>query len=81
LFWSLTWCLAGARFSRPWSYPTDHRSATVDRATGSHSAKQEWGSSDYVCFKIDEKRMVTHEHNPVSFDVESGKVSLDFKPW
>jgi hypothetical protein len=30
--------------------------------------------------KIDEKRMVTHEHNSVPFDVESGKASLDFKP-
>lgn len=34
-----------------------------------------------VCFrKIDEKWMVTHEHNSVPFDVESGKASLDFKP-
>lgn len=34
-----------------------------------------------LCFrKIDEKWMVTHEHNSVPFDVESGKASLDFKP-
>jgi uncharacterized protein (TIGR02246 family) len=34
-----------------------------------------------VCFrKIDEKWTVTHEHNSVYFDVESGKASLDFKP-
>ena len=34
-----------------------------------------------VCFhKIDEKWTVTHEHNSVPFDVESGKASLDFKP-
>jgi ketosteroid isomerase-like protein len=34
-----------------------------------------------VCFrKIDEKWMVTHEHNSVPFDVGSGKASLDFKP-
>jgi ketosteroid isomerase-like protein len=34
-----------------------------------------------LCFrKIDEKWMVTHEHNSVPFDVESGKATLDFKP-
>lgn len=34
-----------------------------------------------VCFhKIDEKWMVTHEHNSVPFDAKSGKASLDFKP-
>ena len=34
-----------------------------------------------VCFrKIDGKWMVTHEHNSVPFDVESGKASLDLKP-
>jgi len=30
--------------------------------------------------QIDEKWMVTLEHNPAPFDVESGKASLDFKP-
>jgi uncharacterized protein (TIGR02246 family) len=34
-----------------------------------------------VCFrKIDGKWMVTHEHNSVPFDVESGKASLNLKP-
>ena len=34
-----------------------------------------------ICFrKIYEQWMVTHEHNSVPFDVESGKASLDFKP-
>lgn len=34
-----------------------------------------------ICFrKIDGKWMVTHEHNSVPFDVESGKASLDLKP-
>ena len=35
-----------------------------------------------ICFlKIGGKWMVTHEHNSVPFDVESGKASLDLKPW
>jgi ketosteroid isomerase-like protein len=35
-----------------------------------------------ICFgKIDEKWMVMHEHNSVPFDVESGKATLDFKPY
>jgi uncharacterized protein (TIGR02246 family) len=34
-----------------------------------------------VCFrKIDGKWTITHEHNSVPFDVESGKASLDLKP-
>jgi uncharacterized protein (TIGR02246 family) len=34
-----------------------------------------------VCFrKIDGTWMVTHEHNSVPFDVESGKASLDLQP-
>jgi uncharacterized protein (TIGR02246 family) len=34
-----------------------------------------------VCYrKTGEKWMVTHEHNSVPFDVESGKASLDLKP-
>jgi ketosteroid isomerase-like protein len=34
-----------------------------------------------VCFrKIDEKWMVTREHNSVPFDPKSGKASLDLKP-
>jgi len=34
-----------------------------------------------VCFrKIDDQWTVTHEHNSVPFEVESGKASLDLKP-
>lgn len=34
-----------------------------------------------VCYrKIDQKWTVTHEHNSVPFEVESGKASLDLKP-
>jgi ketosteroid isomerase-like protein len=34
-----------------------------------------------VCYrKIGGKWMVTHEHNSVPFDVETGKASLDLKP-
>lgn len=34
-----------------------------------------------VCYrKIDGKWVVTHEHNSVPFNVESGKASLDLKP-
>jgi hypothetical protein len=33
----------------------------------------------FASAKLTEKWKVTHEHNSVSFDVESGKVSLDFK--
>jgi ketosteroid isomerase-like protein len=34
-----------------------------------------------VCFrKIDGKWMITHEHNSVPFDAESGKASVDLKP-
>jgi len=34
-----------------------------------------------VCYcKIDDTWMVTHEHNSVPFDVQSGKASLDLKP-
>jgi ketosteroid isomerase-like protein len=34
-----------------------------------------------VCYrKIDGKWMVTHEHNSVPFDPESGQASLDLKP-
>ena len=38
-----------------------------------------WRST--VCYrKIDGKWMLTHEHNSVPFDVESGRASLDLKP-
>jgi uncharacterized protein (TIGR02246 family) len=34
-----------------------------------------------VCFrKMDDQWMVTHEHNSVPFDVQTGKASLDLKP-
>lgn len=34
-----------------------------------------------LCFsKIDDKWMVTHEHNSVPFDAESGKASVNLKP-
>jgi uncharacterized protein (TIGR02246 family) len=34
-----------------------------------------------VCYrKIEDKWMVTHEHNSVPFNVETGKASLDLKP-
>lgn len=34
-----------------------------------------------ICFrKVDEQWMVTHEHNSVPFDVESGKASLGLRP-
>jgi len=34
-----------------------------------------------ICFhKLDGNWMITHEHNSVPFDVESGKASLDLKP-
>jgi uncharacterized protein (TIGR02246 family) len=38
-----------------------------------------WRST--ICFrKIDGEWMVTHEHNSVPFDVNTGKASLDLKP-
>ena len=34
-----------------------------------------------VCYrKVDGRWQITHEHNSVSFDVNSGKASLDLKP-
>jgi uncharacterized protein (TIGR02246 family) len=34
-----------------------------------------------ICYRrIDGKWMITHEHDSVPFDVESGKASLDLKP-
>jgi hypothetical protein len=35
---------------------------------------------DRLLLQIGEKWMVMHEHNSVSFAVESGEPSLDFKP-
>ncbi len=38
-----------------------------------------WRST--VCFrKMDEQWMVTHEHNSLPFDVQTGKASLNLKP-
>ena len=38
-----------------------------------------WRST--ICYrKIEGKWMITHEHNSVPFDVESGRASLDLKP-
>jgi len=39
-----------------------------------------WWRATVCCRKIGGKWMVTHEHNSVPFDVESGKASLDLKP-
>lgn len=39
-----------------------------------------WWRSTLCYRKIDGKWIVTHEHNSVPFDVESGKASLDLKP-
>lgn len=34
-----------------------------------------------ICFrKIDDEWMITHEHNSVPFDAESGRASIDLKP-
>jgi uncharacterized protein (TIGR02246 family) len=34
-----------------------------------------------VCYrKMDDRWMVTHEHNSVPFDIKSGRASLDLKP-
>ena len=34
-----------------------------------------------VCYrKMDDRWMVTHEHNSVPFDIESGRASLDLQP-
>jgi hypothetical protein len=50
-------------------------------------ARQEQREDNSICvahhrllLQIDEEWMVMHEHNSISFDVESGKASLDFKP-
>jgi uncharacterized protein (TIGR02246 family) len=53
-----------------------HVSATT---TGGVILDMWWRTT--ICFrKIDGQWMVTHEHNSVPFDVESGKASLDLKP-
>ena len=80
-------------FSGPIGYENRDLSITAgDSVAFSHSlshvsaTKTDGGQLDMwwrttLCFrKIDEKWMVTHEHNSVPLDVESGKASLDFKP-
>lgn len=58
------------------SYGLSHVSAT---RTDGGQLDMWWRTT--ICFrKIDERWMVTHEHNSVPFDVESGKAILDFKP-
>ncbi len=39
-----------------------------------------WWRTTFGFHKHDGKWLVTHEHNSVPFDVESGKASLDLKP-
>ena len=58
------------------SHGLSHVSAT--RADGSQ-LDMWWRTT--ACFrKIDGKWMVTHEHNSVPFDPQTGKASLDLKP-
>ena len=58
------------------SHGLNHVSATK---TGGGQLEMWWRTT--VCFrKVDGKWLVTHEHNSVPFDVESGKASLDLKP-
>jgi uncharacterized protein (TIGR02246 family) len=58
-------------------------SHSLNRVTGT---KADGGQLDMwfratVCYRrIDGRWMVTHEHNSVPFNVESGKASLDLKP-
>lgn len=50
-------------------------------ATRTHGGQLDMWWRTTICFsKIDGKWMVTHEHNSVPFEVESGKASLDLKP-
>ena len=58
------------------SHGLSHVSATT---TDGRKLDMWWRTT--VCFrKIAGKWMVTHEHNSVPFDVESGKASLDLQP-
>ena len=58
------------------SHALNHVSATK---IGGGQLDMYWRTT--VCYrKIDEKWTVTHEHNSVPFEVESGKASLDLKP-
>lgn len=58
------------------SHGLNHVSATK---IGGGQLDMYWRTT--VCYrKIDEQWTVTHEHNSVPFEVESGKASLDLKP-
>jgi ketosteroid isomerase-like protein len=58
------------------SYGLSHVSATT---TNGGQLDMWWRTT--ICFrKIDGQWMITHEHNSVPFDVETGKASLDLKP-
>jgi ketosteroid isomerase-like protein len=58
------------------SHSLNHVMATK---TGGGALDMWWRAT--VCYrKIDGEWMVTHEHQSVPFDVESGKASLDLKP-
>jgi uncharacterized protein (TIGR02246 family) len=47
--------------------------------TDGNKLQMSWRST--VCYRrVDGTWMITHEHNSVPFDVESGKASLDLKP-
>ena len=39
-----------------------------------------WVRTTLCCRKIEGRWLVTHEHNSVPFDAETGKVGLDLKP-
>lgn len=58
------------------SHGLSHVSATTTKG----GQLDMWWRTTFCFGKIDGKWMVTHEHNSVPFDVESGKASLDLKP-
>ena len=65
------------------SLPRVFFSHSLNRVSGTRTDGKEidmyWRAT--VCYrKIDGKWVVTHEHNSVPFDPESGRASLDFKP-
>jgi ketosteroid isomerase-like protein len=55
----------------------------LNHVNGTTTAGQKidmWWRATICLRKIDDKWMVTHEHNSVPFDMESGKASLGLKP-
>jgi ketosteroid isomerase-like protein len=57
------------------------RSLNRVMATKADGAKLEMWWRSTVCYrKIDDRWIVTHEHNSVPFDARSGKAALDLKP-